>query len=170
MTFMDTLHEEMLAMTKPQEFDAVISAPFGAIGIRVADDFLLRLELLPGNPGEKSSRQPFAQAVVRQLRQYLNDAGAKLDIACAVQGTPFQRRVWQAIAQIPVGTTITYSELACRVGSGPRAVANACGANHVPLVIPCHRVVAKNGLGGFMQGEAKGLAIKQWLLHHEQVL
>lgn len=167
---MDDLHEEMRAMTKPQEFDAVISAPFGAIGIRVADDFLLGLELLPDNPGEQIPQQHFVQAVVRQLRQYLSDAQVKLDIACALQGTPFQQRVWQAIAQIPVGATITYSELARRVGSGPRAVANACGANHVPLVIPCHRVVAKHGLGGFMQGEAKGLAIKQWLLRHEQAL
>ncbi|HAJ71366.1 MAG TPA: cysteine methyltransferase, partial [Methylophilaceae bacterium] len=74
---------------------------------------------------------------------------------------------WSAISAIPLGQTRTYSELAAQIGSGPRAVANACGANHLPLVVPCHRVVAKNGLGGFMGGKEAGLKIKKWLLQHE---
>lgn len=87
----------------------------------------------------------------------------------SANGTAFQRRVWHALRAIPLGSTITYAELADRVGSGARAVANACGANPIALVIPCHRVVAKNGLGGFMQGRATdSLAIKRWLLAHEQ--
>ena len=157
-------------MDQTDVFDAIISAPFGAIGSRVADDFLLGLRLLSTNQGERVSQQHFVQAVVRQLREFLQHPQVTLNIDCAIHGTPFQRRVWQAIAQVPAGATITYSELAEKVGSGPRAVANACGANHVPLVIPCHRIVAKHGLGGFMQGEAGGLAIKQWLLRHEQAL
>ena len=94
-------------------------------------------------------------------------AGSILDIPYAVSGTPFQKRVWKAISDIPAGEVLTYSELAEKVGSGPRAVANACGANRLPLLIPCHRVVAKNGLGGFMQGINGGLKIKEWLLAHE---
>jgi methylated-DNA-[protein]-cysteine S-methyltransferase len=85
------------------------------------------------------------------------------------KGTPFQRRVWQAISAIPKGQVLTYSEIAQQVGSGPRAVANACGANHLPLVIPCHRVVAKDGLGGFMNGAVGGQKVKKWLLKHEGI-
>lgn len=155
---------------KAQKFDAIVAAPFGAVGVRAADDFLLGLELLSVNPGERNSQHRFTQAVVSLLHLYFQNPGTKLDIAYVVPGTDFQRRVWQAIARVPLGKTISYSELARIVGSGPRTVANACGANPVPLVVPCHRIVAKNGLGGFMQGEENGLAIKQWLLRHEQAI
>lgn len=153
---------------KTQEFDAVIQAPFGAIGIITKDDFLVGLTLLPGTHAEKLSGHPFVQSVVLQIKQYLDDPNTLLDIPIAVKGTPFQKRVWKTIAQVPAGQTVSYSELADAVASGPRAVANVCGANQVPLVIPCHRVVAKNGIGGFMCGEKDGLAIKAWLLKHEQ--
>jgi methylated-DNA-[protein]-cysteine S-methyltransferase len=151
-----------------QDFDAIISAPFGAIGIRTQDDFLLGVELIPGQRAEKITKHHFTQSVIRQLQQYLSKPDTVLDIPYAVSGTPFQKRVWQVIASIPAGETVTYSELAKMAGSGPRAVANACGANHVPLVVPCHRVVAKHGLGGFMQGQESGLLIKSWLLNHER--
>lgn len=151
-----------------QDFDAIISAPFGAIGIRTQDDFLLGVELIPGQRAEKITQHHFTQSVIRQLQQYLSKPDTVLDIPYAVSGTPFQKRVWQVIASIPAGETVTYSELAKMAGSGPRAVANACGANHVPLVVPCHRVVAKHGLGGFMQGQESGLLIKSWLLNHER--
>ena len=150
-----------------QDFDAIIPAPFGAVGINTQNDFLVGLRLLPMSQPEKSSANPFVQHVASVIKQYLQDATVSLDIPIAISGTPFQKRVWQAIASIPSGHTVSYSELAEMVASGPRAVANVCGANHVPLVIPCHRVVAKSGLGGFMQGEAHGLAVKQWLLEHE---
>ena len=111
---------------------------------------------------------PFIQDVLRQIRQYLENPDTALIAPCAVKGTHFQKRVWQAIADIPNGRTLSYGELAQKVGSGPRAVANVCGANQVPLFIPCHRVVAKNGIGGFMQGDVNGLKVKQWLLEHER--
>jgi methylated-DNA-[protein]-cysteine S-methyltransferase len=151
-----------------QDFDAIVSAPFGAVGVRTRDDFLVALELLPITHAGKLSDSLFVRSVVRQIQEYLNKPNTLLDIPVAVHGTPFQKRVWQAIANVPVGQTISYGDLAAIVGSGPRAVANACGANPLPLVVPCHRVLAKNGLGGFMQGRKSGLAIKAWLLSHEQ--
>ncbi|ROH87061.1 methylated-DNA--[protein]-cysteine S-methyltransferase [Pseudomethylobacillus aquaticus] len=153
-------------------FDAILPAPFGAIGIRTQDDYLLGLSLLPEVPASTEAQvaaTPFVHSVIHQLQAYLNDPHAGLDIPIAITGTPFQRRVWRAIASIPSGETRSYGELAEMVGSGPRAVANACGANQVPLVIPCHRIVARHGLGGFMQGDPRGLLIKQWLLQHEQL-
>lgn len=153
-------------------FDAILPAPFGAIGIRTQDDYLLGLSLLPEVPASTEAQvaaTPFVLSVIHQLQAYLNDPHAGLDMPTAITGTPFQRRVWRAIASIPSGETRSYGELAEMLGSGPRAVANACGANQVPLVIPCHRIVARHGLGGFMQGDPRGLLIKQWLLQHEQL-
>lgn len=77
--------------------------------------------------------------------------------------------MWYEIGQIPCGETCTYADLAARIGSGARAVGNACGANPVPLVVPCHRVVASRGLGGFMNASG-GFAreVKRWLLDHER--
>ena len=156
----------IVAMNK--DYDAIIPAPFGAVGIKTQDDFLVEVDLLPESaPVKKSASSAFASAIAKQVAHYFDDPHSPLEIAYAVKGTHFQKRVWQAIASIPAGQVLTYSELAEKVNSGPRAVANVCGANQVPLFIPCHRVVAKNGLGGFMQGKANGLVIKQWLLDHE---
>lgn len=87
------------------------------------------------------------------------------------QGTPFQQAVWAELGRIPYGTVVTYGELADRLGSSARAVAGACRANPVPLLVPCHRVVAANDLGGYL-GESAGraLTIKRWLLQHEGYL
>jgi methylated-DNA-[protein]-cysteine S-methyltransferase len=153
-------------MTK--NYDAIVLAPFGAVGICTQDDFLTEITLLPTAQAEKPPSNAFTQFVANQISQYLSDSQVALDLPFAVKGTPFQKRVWRAIASIPRGQTLTYGELADKVGSGPRAVANVCGANFIPLVIPCHRVVAKNGLGGFMQGKENGLLVKQWLLAHEK--
>jgi len=152
-----------------KNYDAIIPAPFGAVGICAEDDFLVRLELLPNREAEKHSSSVFVQNIANQLNQYFRNPHAALNVPFAVKGTAFQKRVWQAIAAIPCGQTLSYGELAEKVGSGPRAVANVCGANQVPLIIPCHRVVAKNGLGGFMQGKENGLAVKKWLLDHEKL-
>lgn len=150
-----------------EDYAAIISAPFGAVGIRAQDDFLVGIELIPEPLPEKQSAEPFVQEIANQVRAYLKDPAAPLSIPYAVKGTHFQKRVWQAIASIPSGQTLSYGELAQKVGSGPRAVANVCGANQVPLFIPCHRVVSKNGIGGFMQGNENGLKVKRWLLAHE---
>jgi methylated-DNA-[protein]-cysteine S-methyltransferase len=152
-------------MTK--DYDAIIPAPFGAVGIKTQDDFLVEVDLLPEFKSVKPASSAFAATITNQIENYFTDPHSPLEIAYAVKGTHFQKRVWQAISSIPAGQVLTYSELAKKVNSGSRAVANVCGANQVPLFIPCHRVVAKKGLGGFMQGKANGLAIKQWLLDHE---
>lgn len=150
-----------------QHFEAIIAAPFGAIGIRAQDDFLTGISLMPEPLPEKRSALPFVQQVAEQIRAYLRDPATQLQIPYAVKGTAFQKRVWQAMTAIPSGQTLSYGELAQKVGSGPRAVANVCGVNQVPLFIPCHRVVSKSGIGGFMQGNENGLKVKRWLLAHE---
>lgn len=161
-------NEAMETPAMADKYDAIIPTPFGAIGIQAQDDFLTRLELLGEPHTEQRSANAFVQSLVNQISEYLRNPQASLNASFAVKGTPFQKRVWRMIAAIPAGQTLSYGELAVKVNSGPRAVANACGANQIPLYIPCHRVVAKNGLGGFMQGKANGLSVKQWLLDHEK--
>ena len=151
------------------DYQAIISAPFGALGISVASGSLCGLEFLPGETPLQAPIDVTTQCICAQVQEYLLNPHSGLDIPLSADGTAFQQRVWQILRAIPLGSTITYAELAERVGSGARAVANACGANPIALVIPCHRVVAKKGLGGFMQGRATdSLAIKRWLLAHEQ--
>lgn len=151
------------------DYQAVLAVPFGALGIRMEKNALTGIDFLPASAAFASPAMRGAQTVCANLIDYFANPHHRFDLQMRLGGTPFQQRVWHAIAEIPPGFTLSYSELAERVGSGPRAVANACGANPVPVIIPCHRVVAKNGLGGFMQGREQGsLSIKQWLLAHER--
>lgn len=158
-----------MSLHHASEFDAVVTAPFGAIGINVADEYVTGMRLISSPLPRYCAAQPFAQYVALQLQQYLDHPGHVLEVPYIMQGTPFQKRVWRAMMEIPLGQVWTYSELAERVGSGPRAVANVCGANHLPLLVPCHRIVAKSGIGGFMKNDKHGLDVKRWLLQHEHV-
>ena len=91
------------------------------------------------------------------------------DLPLAPEGTAFQKRVYAAMQRIPFGGMRSYGELAAELGSAARAVGGACGSNPLPIVIPCHRVVAAGGgLGGFSGGA--GASTKTWLLHHEGAL
>jgi len=111
---------------------------------------------------EHSARGPVGEAI-RQLRDYFAGRRTGFDLPLAPEGTPFQRAVWRQLQDIPYGVTISYGELARRVGNpkASRAVGTANGANPIPIVIPCHRVIAADGkLGGF----GGGLTVKQALL------
>lgn len=153
----------------PLQYDAVVTAPFGAVGIHI-QGMQVVIELLSEKHPQKPAEHKVAANVVSQIEAYFSSARNDFNLPVIYKGTPFQRRVWQAISAIPCGRVLTYGEIANQIGSGPRAVANACGANNLCLVVPCHRVVAKNGLGGFMQGNKNGLKIKRWLLKHEGVI
>lgn len=84
------------------------------------------------------------------------------------KGTPFQQRVWQALLEIPQGQTVTYGQLAAKLGTHPRALGGAVGANPIPVIVPCHRVMGQNGqLTGF--SAPGGVTTKRWLLNHEGI-
>jgi methylated-DNA-[protein]-cysteine S-methyltransferase len=150
-------------------FDAIVAAPGFSLGIRCNEDEITRIEFLEPR-AEIAPNSLLAKEAVRQLRAWLNDPQHKFSLPLAPQGTPFQRKVWAGIAAIPPGKTKQYGELAARIGTGPRAVGNACGANPYPVVVPCHRVVAANqGLGGFARSRGGFLLdVKRSLLNHEQ--
>ncbi|CAN4276000.1 Ada Methylated DNA-protein cysteine methyltransferase [Methylophilaceae bacterium] len=159
-------------MTSPAT--TTINTGFGAISIHQQAG-LLKIDLLGNHISEPTvsqdavvQHQSFKQ-MTKEILAYLQRPHQAFSLPTQLAGSAFQQKVWLAIYAIPLGQTRTYSELASQLQSGPRAVANACGANCLPLAIPCHRVVAKNGLGGFMRGAKNGLAIKRWLLAHEGV-
>ena len=105
--------------------------------------------------------------VVSQLEEYFEGTRRDFDLPLAPQGTPFQQRVWRALLDIPYGETISYGELASRIGqrNASRAVGLANGSNPIPIVIPCHRVIGSNGK---LTGYGGGLAIKERLLALER--
>jgi len=149
--------------------NAFIETPLGSIGILVEDGVLCGLDLEPDRTTGAGGALP---AVVReQLLAYFEDGSHAFELPLGLQGTAFQRRVWEALREIPSGCTVTYGELADRLGTGARAIGGACRANPCPIVVPCHRVIAGKGLGGFA-GDAGGrkLAVKRWLLRHEGAL
>jgi methylated-DNA-[protein]-cysteine S-methyltransferase len=150
-------------------YQAYVAAPFAVLAIRWTDHAVTGIDFLPLETALVQPVNNMAARVCGALQCYLQNCLNSLDLPLALQGTPFQRRVWEALLRIPAGETVSYAELARQVGSGARAVANACGANPLPIIIPCHRVVAKTGLGGFMRGRKdSSLEIKRWLLDHER--
>lgn len=160
-------------MTKnavPADFQAITSGPFFSLGIRCNGDELTEILYLPDRLQQAAST-PLAAEAVRQIQAYLADPAFIFSLPLQPSGTRFQRRVWDAIAAIPQGQTQSYGEVAKLLHSGPRAVGGACGANPFPLAVPCHRVIAAAGLGGFgRNGGDFLLDIKRWLLQHEGCL
>ena len=130
------------------------------------------IRYLPLAAASKDPENELAERAVRQLERYREDRDAKFDLPLLIEGTDFQRRVWEAMCAIPRGRTLTYGELARKLGDdgfdAPRAVGQACGDNKLPIVIPCHRVVAADGVGGFSHSTGGYvLEVKRWLLMHE---
>lgn len=120
-------------------------------------------------PGEARQRAPLA-GIGGVLSRYFGGEIAAIDaVPVELNGTPFQKTVWAALRRIPFGTTISYAELARRIGepAAVRAVGTANGANPVAVIVPCHRVIGTNGT---LTGYGGGLERKQWLLSHEGVL
>ncbi|MBC3813023.1 methylated-DNA--[protein]-cysteine S-methyltransferase [Undibacterium aquatile] len=153
-------------------FSAIVAAPFGAVGIRVADSLLTELVYLPPRFHEKDPGDSLSEKVATQILHYFDDPDFQFDLPLRTVGTAFQNAVWRGISAIPRGQVLTYGQIAKQIRSAPRAVGQACGANWYPLVIPCHRVTAAGGLGGFAHHDDETgfhLGVKRWLLAHEGV-
>ena len=150
-------------------YSAKMKAPFAVLGIRTGGGNVTGVEYLPRSVRPRASTDAVAERACRQIERYLVDPEFRFSLPLAPAGTLFRRRVWDTLAEIPVGESRTYGELARALHTAPRAIGGACGANPIALVIPCHRVVGTHGsLGGFM-GVTEGdpIAIKRWLLTHE---
>lgn len=154
-------------MSRPS-FQARVQAPFALLGIRTDGDQVAEIAFLSRNGRALSPQNRLAERVCAQIERYVGDPEFRFDLPMAASGTLFQRRVWRRISAIAAGRTRTYGEVARELGSAPRAVGQACGANPLPLVVPCHRVLAAGGIGGFAHHEGGfHLSVKRWLLAHE---
>ncbi len=147
-------------------------SPLGLLRLREAHGRITHLGWGPaaqagltGAPEEQNDDTPLLNRAVRQLNAYFFCRLHRFDLPLAPHGTAFQRAVWQQMQAIPYGETRTYGEIARWLRSAPRAVGRACGRNPIPIVIPCHRVVASGGLGGY-SGDG-GTDTKAWLLELE---
>ena len=155
-------------VARPGDGGAVVAAPFGAIRLRVADGALVGLELSARALKARADRDPLLREVCAQLRAYFKSAAHPFDLPLDARGTDYQQRVWRALRRIRRGAPVSYGALARRLHSSPRAIGGACRANPIALIVPCHRVVASGGPGGFMGATAgPALTIKRWLLEHE---
>jgi methylated-DNA-[protein]-cysteine S-methyltransferase len=148
--------------------EAVINAPFGQLKLIAENDILTGIEFLLERHALKKPVSPLLRETEAQLAAYFKNPRHRFDLPMKLNGTSFQRRVWQTLCKIQPGSPLTYGQLAEKLGTAPRAVGGACGANPIPIIVPCHRVVSASGLGGFMRTKYLApLNIKSWLLEHE---
>jgi len=151
-----------------ERYHAELTSCLGPISLTVdADGRLLELKFAPLDSGVTPGGAACERAEL-QLAEYFAGLRTAFDLELAPQGTPFQRRVWRELTTIPYGQVVSYGAIARRIGmpKAARAVGQANGRNPIPIVIPCHRVIAGDGsIGGF----SSGLDIKRGLLALEQV-
>jgi methylated-DNA-[protein]-cysteine S-methyltransferase len=148
-----------------------MASPIGTLLLTGTKEGLTGLYLETGGAASaavmSAVRDPaaFAEAK-RQLQEYFDGTRREFSLPLLPEGTPFQQMVWEALRDIPFGTTISYQELANRIGAekAVRAVGAANGANPIPIIIPCHRVI---GADGSLTGYGGGIERKRWLLDHE---
>jgi methylated-DNA-[protein]-cysteine S-methyltransferase len=147
-----------------------LNTPVGRLVLESDGDVLIGL-WLPNSAmrarGDGRDAPPVLKDAATQLEEYFAGERTGFDIPMELDGTEFQREVWAELSRIPYGETISYGELARRVGRprGPRAVGQANGRNPIAIIVPCHRVVASNGIGGY----GGGLPLKRALLTLEGV-
>jgi methylated-DNA-[protein]-cysteine S-methyltransferase len=151
-------------MTK--KYYGYYKSPIGLLEIICTKESLLSVEFVDNEKSGVHSNS-LAEEVLKQLDQYFKGVRKEFDLSLALSGTPFQNRVWNELQKIPFGQTLSYKELAVKLGNekATRAVGNANGKNLISIIIPCHRVIGSNKS---LTGYAGGLDRKKWLLEHEQ--
>ncbi len=150
-------------------FTTYYHSPVGLLKIGGTENYISEVsyhDVTQKSEGGKKNMPPMIIQCIEQLIQYFHGERRVFELPVSQPGTPFQQRVWNELAVIPFGRTISYVELAIRIGDpkASRAVASANGKNNVAIIIPCHRVI---GADKTLVGYGGGLRRKQWLLEHE---
>jgi methylated-DNA-[protein]-cysteine S-methyltransferase len=140
-----SLHTPVGDITVAEEDGAIVSVDWGWVRDQAETALLLRAR--------------------EQLEAYFDGELRDFELPLALTGTAYRMAVWQALRTVPYGTVCSYRALAAKAGGSPRSVGQANGRNPIPLIIPCHRVVATTHLGGYSGGD--GLPTKRWLLNLE---
>ena len=141
-------------------------SPLGPVKIQASHDAVTSVVLCDKRESDSCGDSPILQECVRQLDEYFNGKRKDFDLPIKQQGTAFQQNVWNVLADIPFGKTVSYGDVAKKLNApkASRAVGAANGKNKVWIIIPCHRVIGANGT---LTGYAGGLDRKKWLLEHE---
>ena len=149
----------------------IMDSPIGRLAIHTHEGSISQVDYAVRSQVTRVLTDPLHKKIKQQLNAYFTKPTTQFTLPLVLQGTPFQKKVWLALQAIPVSQTISYGELAARLHTSARAIGNACRANPIPLIVPCHRIVAKNNIGGF-SGATSGSHIerKRWLLRHEGAL
>ena len=154
----------------PDDEITILPAPFGWLRLTARGDMLTGIDVLVNELEVKPPNTAFLAAAAEQFSRYFENPSYPLSLPLQAVGTIYQTRIWTELRRIPLGKTDTYTGLANKTGSGPRAIAGACKANPYPIIVPCHRVLALHGLGGYCGAqEGAFMAVKRWLLQHEGV-
>jgi len=151
------------------QFIDYYQSPLGMLKIEATNANLVAVQFMSEEVVSginESGKSPIIEETIRQLIEYFEDKRRQFDLPLEYIGTEFQQRVWKELTKIPYGQTISYGQLANRLGSAKlvRAIGNANGKNPIGIIVPCHRVIGNNG---DLVGYAGGLWRKQWLLEHE---
>ena len=155
----------------PANRETRYATPFAVLAIATDGAVVTGVRYLPRTTPPVPPHDRVAERACREIEHYLTDPAHRFAVPYRLEGTSFQCRVWREIEKLFPIKTITYGEIARRLDTAARAVGGACGANPVPLIVPCHRVLAADGIGGFMGGrQSFPLSIKRWLLRHEGII
>ena len=144
-----------------------IPSPIGRLEIHEDNDHIVAIQF--HSETDRNDPSDLLDECEKQLSEYFKGERSEFSLPLELRGTDFQKQVWTELQNIPYGKTISYSELAIRLGDIKtiRAAGSANGKNNLPIVIPCHRVIGKNGA---LVGFAGGLDTKKWLLKHEGII
>lgn len=145
----------------------VIEAPFGRLTLVAEEDALVAIRFGGGTDMQSCDASEILDCAAEQLEEYFSGARCAFSVPIRMRGTSFQQSVWCALMEIGWGKTASYGEIAEKIGrpKACRAVGMANNKNPLPIIVPCHRIIGKNGT---LTGYASGLKIKQWLLDHEK--
>lgn len=138
--------------------------PWGVLEVAHDEHFIFKSAFT--SKAAKAAKNNLTQLIQTQLSAYSSDPHHRFQLPLKPQGSIYQQKVWNALLVIPIGCTLTYGELSQKLQSSPRAIGQACKRNPLALFIPCHRIVGKNSLGGYM-GNPDALSYKKSLLAHE---
>lgn len=161
------------ASASVKSYAAIVKIPWAdvSLGIQVQGECLTSVDFLLDNLSSFTPCNEVAREAVSQFQTYFRNPRHRFTLPLSPSGTAFQARVWKALRLIPAGMTLSYGELARKVSSSARAIGGACRANPIPIIIPCHRIVAAHSMGGIMGvTSGRGLQLKQRLLIHESYL
>jgi methylated-DNA-[protein]-cysteine S-methyltransferase len=145
----------------------VLNSPIGKVYVESDGERIVRVSFSHLGQGKRGKQPKALKEAVLQLEGYFNGRRKKFDLPLYQVGSAYRKKVWQRLSKIPFGKALTYEELSEHVGGNARSAGTACGDNPLLILVPCHRVLGKNGL---LTGYAGELWRKKWLLQHEGVI